>query len=31
MASMIDVPLNEGRIAEVPHEDWLVRRAEDGK
>jgi glycosyltransferase involved in cell wall biosynthesis len=31
MASMIDVPLNEGRIAEVPHEDWMVRRAGDGK
>lgn len=29
MASMIDVPLNERRAADVPREDWLVRRAED--
>jgi hypothetical protein len=29
MASMIDVPLNERRVTEVPREDWMVRRAED--
>ena len=29
MASMIDVPLNERRISEVPREDWMVRRAGD--
>ncbi len=29
MASMIDVPLNERRLSEVPPEDWMVRRAED--
>ena len=29
MASMIDVPLIERRIGEVPREDWMVRRAED--
>jgi glycosyltransferase involved in cell wall biosynthesis len=29
MASMIDVPLNERRVSEVPREDWMVRRAED--
>lgn len=29
MASMIDVPLNERRVNEVPREDWMVRRAED--
>ena len=29
MASMIDVPLNEGRVVEVPREDYLVRRLED--
>jgi glycosyltransferase involved in cell wall biosynthesis len=29
MASMIDVPLTERRVSEVPREDWMVRRAED--
>jgi uncharacterized membrane protein len=29
MASMIDVPLNERRVTEVPREDYMVRRAED--
>jgi hypothetical protein len=29
MASMIDVPLNERRVTEVPREDYMVRRLED--
>ncbi len=29
MASMIDVPLNERRLADAPREDWMVRRAGD--
>jgi glycosyltransferase involved in cell wall biosynthesis len=29
MASMIDVPLSERRVAEVPREDYMVRRLED--
>ncbi len=29
MASMIDIPLTERRVTQVPHEDWMVRRAED--
>ena len=29
MASMIDVPLSERRITEVPREDYMVRRLED--
>ncbi len=29
MASMIDVPLRERRVADVPREDYMVRRAED--
>ena len=29
MASMIDIPLSERRVAEVPREDWMVRRAGD--
>jgi glycosyltransferase involved in cell wall biosynthesis len=29
MASMIDVPLTERRVSDVPREDWMVRRAGD--
>ena len=29
MASMIDVPLNERRVVEVPHDDHMLRRLED--
>ena len=29
MASMIDVPLRERRVVEVPREDFMVRRSED--
>jgi hypothetical protein len=29
MASMIDVPLRERRMADVPHDDYMVRRLED--
>jgi glycosyltransferase involved in cell wall biosynthesis len=29
MASVIDIPLKERRITDVPREDWMVRRAED--
>lgn len=29
MASMIEIPLKERRVVEVPREDWMVRRAED--
>jgi len=31
MASMIDIPLNERRISQVPREDYMVRRAGDRK
>jgi glycosyltransferase involved in cell wall biosynthesis len=31
MGSMIDIPLAERRVSEVPREDWMVRRAEDRK
>ena len=31
MASMIDVPLRERRMADVPREDFMVRRLEDRK
>ena len=29
MASMIDIPLTERRVTQVPREDWMVRRTED--
>ncbi len=31
MASMIDVPLRERRMVDVPREDFMVRRAEDSR